>query len=258
MPQLLSKVKANATVTLSPDSLADKPELAILVASVIGRWSNIEHEINNLAAQVLGADAAPAIAMFNVLQAQKVRMLAIDAAAKTAFGSSSEQYHVLNAAIRAAASVQNDRNRLAHWIWGSAPELPDALLLANPIVLRSQEVERTKYHADPFAHVSLPWDRVVRMYQFDTSKIYVYGKSDMHRSQRDLTEIGKIFFHLKLYFRPIIPANLPLPDHFAKDGRGTSAHALRELSKISIFHEALARSKAKAPKDQDSDPPEQL
>jgi hypothetical protein len=170
--------------------------------------------------------------------------------------TSSERYQVLDAAVRAANSVQNDRNRLAHWIWGSAPELPDALLLADPTILRSQEVERTKYHLNPFAYIDLPWEKVAKLYQFDPAEIYVYTKADLRRTHRDLASAGKIFFLLRMYLHPIIRPEV-LPDHFRKDSVGTSAFALRELSKIGLFREVLDRLKTKGPTDQGSNPQQQ-
>ena len=68
--------------------------------------------------------------MFATLRAQHLQMGALEAAAKAAL--SPNDFDVFCAAIRMTDSVQTPRNHLAHWIWGTCEQLPDALLLADP------------------------------------------------------------------------------------------------------------------------------
>jgi hypothetical protein len=41
-------------------------------------------------------------------------------------------FDLLQAILRVAKIGQSGRDKLAHWIWGYSPQIPDAFLLANP------------------------------------------------------------------------------------------------------------------------------
>jgi hypothetical protein len=140
MPQPLSIVSPNATARLSPHALLQKPELAALVCSAIAMSSEIDHSIGLLLVRIIGADAAPTIAMYDAIQADRVKMQLLNAAAKAAL--TSEQHRVYDAVIKVSVAAQKERNRLAHWIWAYSPEVPDALLLANPKHLRAKDIEK--------------------------------------------------------------------------------------------------------------------
>jgi hypothetical protein len=71
------------------------------------------------------------------------QMSSLAAAAKAALPP--DQFEIFAAIMSAVDRVQNERNRLAHWVWGTCPELPDRLLLANPEILKVQKI-RVKEH----------------------------------------------------------------------------------------------------------------
>lgn len=137
MPQPLSKVCSKAKVSLHLDHSTNKPELAVLVSGIFARWAWIEHSLSILLLHVLGAEAKPALAMFSVLNTQRLQLSAVGAAAQSVL--SSEEFETFTAVMSAVGKVQTDRNRLAHWVWGTCPELPDCLLLVKPESLKAQE-----------------------------------------------------------------------------------------------------------------------
>jgi hypothetical protein len=141
MFQPLSRVKRSAFVRHDPHALDDKPEMAMLVAKIFAHWGLIEHRLSLLLVRVLGADAAPALAMFATLTAQHLQTGALEAAAKAAL--SEDEFAVFRAALGVTDSVQTPRNQLAHWIWASAPELENALLLAEPKSAKERDREFT-------------------------------------------------------------------------------------------------------------------
>jgi len=77
--------------------------------------------------------------MFATLTAQRQQMGALEAAAKAALFPN--EFDVFRAAISMTESVQTPRNHLAHWIWGTCEQLPDALLLAEPKAQKDRERE---------------------------------------------------------------------------------------------------------------------
>jgi hypothetical protein len=72
----------NKVVPHAEIRLDDNPDLAVIVAKVFAISSVIERELSFLLVRVLGADAEPAIAMFDALTAQHQQFKALDAAAK--------------------------------------------------------------------------------------------------------------------------------------------------------------------------------
>src|SRR5262245_59198075 len=97
MPQPLNRVIPNATFRHNPNALRDKPQLATHVASIFAHWGLIEYRLSLLLVRVLGADAAPALAMFSTLTAQHLQLGALRAAAVAAL--SSVEYKVFDTAL---------------------------------------------------------------------------------------------------------------------------------------------------------------
>jgi hypothetical protein len=176
--------------------LDDKPELAKLVASIFGHWASIEQRLSLLLVRVLGADAAPAIAMFSTLIAQHLQMGALQAAAKAAL-----TVHELDsflAVMSITDSVQTPRNQLAHWIWGACQELPDALLLAEPKAQKERDRE-TILALEESDRRGFDLDKMMKLNTYDPSTVTVYRKGDLERANRDLAEADESAFLLCIY-----------------------------------------------------------
>jgi hypothetical protein len=110
MPQPIARIVKSPHIVLAADALDDKPDLAILVTKIFATWARIEQELKFLLVRVLGADAAPAIAMFQTLTAQHLQLGALDAAAKAAL--SLEDFQIFGAAVSTAECAQTPRNHL--------------------------------------------------------------------------------------------------------------------------------------------------
>src|SRR5450755_3390756 len=82
MPHPFNKIVPDAHIFLDANILDDKPGMAILVTKIFATWAQIEHELSVLLIRVLGANAAPAIAMHTALTAQHLQNTALQAAAK--------------------------------------------------------------------------------------------------------------------------------------------------------------------------------
>src|SRR4051812_31129463 len=120
MPQPINRIVPNAHVILRTTVLNDKPDFAILVAQIFATWARIEQQLSFLLVRVLGAQAAPAIAMYSTLTAQHLQLGALDAAAKA--GLQEGDYQVFKAAVLVADMAQTPRNHLAHWTWAECKD----------------------------------------------------------------------------------------------------------------------------------------
>lgn len=133
--------------------------------------------------------------------------------------------------------VQKDRNRLAHWVWGTCPELP--LLLANPESLKAREIQREETLARVKNTLWWTADRMKELYALDHSEIFTFSKDDLERTKRDLGEAVGMLVMFQVYLNPRYPDDA-LPKDFYL---GTRAQALDELSKLRLFREALERAR---------------
>lgn len=239
MPQPLSQVRSNVkSITWSPEALNDKPELALIITSIIAMSSNVDHELG----MVLGIAA---LAIYGKLESQTLQRAALSAAAQAAL--SNEDYMIFQAVISTAESAQAERHRLAHWIWGICEDLPDALLLMDPKYWKEKRSKMEAMHRNS-KHIPLAIDEATSqdIYIIDQSKVFVYRIGDLQRAKRDLVEVANILFFYHLYLSPPITADEARQRAYPHDGIGTSVGALRELSKIRLYREALDRLKGKA------------
>jgi hypothetical protein len=132
MPHPLSHVAPNATVLMHDAGypFMRHPELAALAAEVIVSWSRVEAFMLCLFVDLTGGVTDTAATVFLALKFQSGQSAAIDAIAEHKLSDSNKA--LLRAILSLARTNQRSRDKVAHWIWGDSPELPDALLLASP------------------------------------------------------------------------------------------------------------------------------
>ena len=195
MPQHLNRVILNGEFRPNESVLNDNPELAKLTASIFALWASIEHSLHLLLTSVLGADAGLAIAMFATLRGQRLRMGALEAAAKATL--SLNDFDVFRAAISMVHSAQTPRNYLAHWIWGTCEELPDALLLAEPKAQKDRERELilALERAD-----GPDVKEIINLARYNPATVLVYRRDDLVRAKCDLEDAERIMTALTVYF----------------------------------------------------------
>ncbi len=240
MPQPLNRVIPNGEfnpIGIRPNEsgiLDDKPELAKLVASIFGLWASIEQSLSLLLVSVLGADAEPVIAMFATLTAQRQQMGALEAAAKAAL--SPNEFDVFRAAISMTDSVQTPRNHLAHWIWGTCEQLPDALLLAEPKAQKDRERELKL----AFERAGGPdVNEIINLNRYDPATVLVHRRGDLERAKRDLEDAAFITALLTVYLDRKIRRDAKETDFEGQRVAGLREGMLRLFLDKRLFREAL-------------------
>jgi hypothetical protein len=154
MPQPLARVSPTADVVIG--NAGDRPlerhaALAAVALGAIASWSNVEAFLLRLFIQLLGGNESIAASVYLALEGQSAKTNAIKAAAANALSGRAEELGVFEAVLSIAKTNEKERNKLAHWVWGDSPTLPDALLLI-----------------DPRSNLDAP----------DSSEIYVYREQD--------------------------------------------------------------------------------
>jgi hypothetical protein len=225
---------------LDNNILEGKPDLAILVTQIFSTWARIEQRLSFLLVRVLGADAAPALAMFATLTAQHLQIGALLAAAEAALPP--DDFDIFQAAISVADGAQAPRNHLAHWAWGGCKQRPELLTLANPKMLHQRDFRvARKIHT---AKATDPVDpmEVAELNLFDASEILAYSKADLERALRDLKEAYQVLNLVEMYVDPRFEAAL---SHYYSDFEATRDElrdgALQQLNEKRLFREGLAR-----------------
>jgi hypothetical protein len=242
MPQPFSRLVPDAHIYLDSNILADKPDLAILVTKIFAGWAKIEHELSFLLVRVLGADAAPAIAMHATLTAQHLQNSALQAAAKAAL--SPDDFDIFQAALSTAESAATPRHHLAHWIWGGCKQRPELLALADPKMIKQRDFRVEKFYG---ANPNRGPDDIIKnieLYFFDTSAVLAYAKNDLERALRDLEEAFQALFLLGIYLRPLSTSTLVKFTEFEAEPEEITAGILKKLNELRLFREALARIRA--------------
>jgi hypothetical protein len=247
MPQPITKIVQNPHVYLDNNILADKSDMAILVTNIFATWARIEQELNFLLVHILGAEATPAIAMFQTLTAQHLQLGALEAAAKAAL--SAEDFEIFLAALSTADSAQTPRNHLAHWAWGGCKQRPDLLVLANPKMLRERDFRVAKGIV-----ANLEILQIAELNLFDNSQSLAYSKPDLQRALRDLREAHDTVHTLAMYLDPAPMSVFSTASEEAFTQDQIRALAFQSLNGKRLFREALARIRADQQSTQQAPP----
>jgi hypothetical protein len=201
MPQPITNLVRDPYVVIDDSALAKLPDMAILVCNIFARWASIERELNVLLARLLKAEEAAAHSIFAVLQTQALQTKALEAAAKATL--SSDRHAAFLAAMSVVSSVQKTRNKLAHWIWATCKQRPDLLLLADPQSMKARDRRALEYWRAQSPGQFNPQDAYEAI-RFDNSAFLAFGKSDLEREIRDLTEGQEIVLMLGMLLDPAL------------------------------------------------------
>lgn len=88
MPQPINRIVRDPHVVLNTNVLSNKPDFAIIVCEIFATWASIERDLSSLMVRLLGAKAAPAHAIFAILQTQSLQSKAFEAAAQSSLDES--------------------------------------------------------------------------------------------------------------------------------------------------------------------------
>jgi hypothetical protein len=171
MPQPLSRViptdkPLHMFIDNTPNvSMKARPNLALLVADVVASWTSVESFMLRVFIELMGGHAETAATVFLALEAQTAKAAAINAVAEEQL--SDDHRKLLRAILAVMRTHQKTRDKIVHWTWGYAEQLPDALLLVNP--------------KDLLIDVKTLAERDPRNFRFpDYNKVYVYTSKDFN------------------------------------------------------------------------------
>jgi hypothetical protein len=144
---------------------------------------------------ILKASSEPATALFLSIKTSRAQRDALESVARILLMD--EDLRDYDALISACASVEKQRNALAHGIFGISDQIPDGLLWsdlqdhANFLIRAYQAEYEGKMLADP--HAQLRED------------MFIYRKKDLEKLVADLREVQKAAFFFHCQHQPRTP-----------------------------------------------------
>ena len=187
MANPISRVAPGASIELGnvgTRTLATRPRLAIMAMEAIAAWSHVESFMLHMFVALAGGIDADAAAVYVALETSSAKARAVSILAERRLGIREQK--VLSAIIKLTKSSQKDRDKLAHWSWGSSSALPDALLLSDPRNLDINRDQIYAYKESDFENMRLRFEKIAK-FGIIFSMVVRYSHSDSQKTR--LTEL---------------------------------------------------------------------
>jgi hypothetical protein len=118
--------KAKAKAILGIGLIEDRPNAAVIVSRIVTSWSDIEVQCARLLAEIMGTNVAAAAAVFGSLRSSRAQHDALAAAAEVVLDANDLELFAAYMARR--ASLEKERNDLAHGCFGVSVSIPDHIV----------------------------------------------------------------------------------------------------------------------------------
>lgn len=122
----LAKSFPNAKATMGVGYIEDRPKAAALVGRIVTSWADIEIQVTRLLAELMGANIPQVAAVFGSLRNSRSQSDALVAAAEAVL--SEQDLLLFQAYIARKASLEKERNDLAHGCFGVSVSIPDHIV----------------------------------------------------------------------------------------------------------------------------------
>ena len=185
-PQPLSRVnpKAEYRSTLGIAYADLYPDLYHIAQRVIAIASFGEQMWGHIFGNLLHAAPLPSHAIYQRLDSASAKKAILMAAAEAQL--SDMDYRWLQALQRAIAPAYKVRHQIAHHLWGDSPQIPDSLLLADPIIML--EPVKWGHQSVILASQGKPFNEVAnKAMELDRSKIVVWSKDALLTAVENMT-----------------------------------------------------------------------
>lgn len=214
----LAKSFPNARATMGVGYIEDRPKAAALVGRIVTSWADIEVQVTRLLAELMGANIPQVAAVFGSLRNSRLQSDALVAAAEAVLNE--QDLLLFHAYIARKASLEKERNDLAHGCFGVSVSIPDHIIW----------VAQSDFLAFNAAHKSNQKTFDIRDRQF------VYELGTLERIANEIVELYNQFGFLTGYLT-------------ARDG-GARGEAFREQRYLELcaqphINDALLAIKAK-------------
>lgn len=199
-PQPLARVKPDARLHighLSPAGEFDA-ELCKSVAHVISLWSYVEAGLLRMASSFLYAEHAIVVEMLQAVKSSEGKRAAVMAAGAHRFAQSPIDQGFFLCAVEVLGCAETIRNRYAHHVWASSPDIPGSIILIDP-----RQIERaTAIEASGSTERS--W-RFPDAPHFDRMSVMVYRRQDLEADVREAIDAAVLIDGLEEWCGFLLP-----------------------------------------------------
>jgi hypothetical protein len=175
--------KLNDPIMIGPHTFAKRPDLAHLVCGIITGWAKVEGCLSLVFARYTRARVDVAMNIYNNVDAFRAQEQMLEGAARAAL--SDDDFFLYQASMKFIKRQYSVRNEMAHWLWGSTDDLPDALIIMEPVSHR-------KAHTMMFgANTGYDIEKCREYWAESQNGTFVYRKADLesHAKQMFKAEI---------------------------------------------------------------------
>lgn len=192
-PQPLRKKYSFFDLERSTFALAKRPQLALAVACICSVWGSVERGLEMLLLTMLGVDSTVGHAMYKALTGSAAQRSAFDAVA--AVKLTADEQEALAEVWQEFKVCGGMRNDIAHGIWASHDDFPDALILLD-----------MDGHLDALAawEANAKTDDNARE-ALNAGKHMLYKAKDFAEIQHRMHELINAMFMLSLLIRNRVP-----------------------------------------------------
>ena len=124
--KLLWKTYPMARATFGVGYIEDRPAAASIVGRIITSWADLEIQCARLLAELMGTNIPAAAAVFGSLRSSRAQSDALSAAAAAVLEE--RDLELFNAHMARRASLEKERNDLAHGCFGVSVAIPDHIV----------------------------------------------------------------------------------------------------------------------------------
>lgn len=181
MPNPLSKVHSTEKLSFDDNAAVQRPLLAAQVAKILGAIAKVDSAMGNIFCKLMGDESEKGAAIYNALIGINAQDAALDAAANQVL--SRDDMDLLMAVKGLTKRPRDQRNQMAHGLWGWSVDMPEAILLMSPRHLTSfvERIDRYIASHKPPGAMPLPPPEI------DRTQIFVYTQADFDALHKQIS-----------------------------------------------------------------------
>lgn len=208
----------------------DHPEISVLVLRTVSTWSLIDQSFAMLAAKCLTADFRIVTAILGKLRSTEAARAVVTAIVSDQLKGSAdlELFEAISTILRQERQL---RNKYAHWLWGTSPDVPTKIVLADPMVALRYMDEAHERVAVLEAAESAGEEAIVDpMPAFSKEGLFVLSKNGARIGLRNAIQCHKWLSH---FYSVRFFANLdPQKSEQLRNQLRSEARVRNELSRV--------------------------
>jgi len=189
-PYRIYSASQPAGIDVGANALGKRPHLESLVGHCLMAWPHVEAEMALALGQIMGANNAAVIAVFQQIRRFSNQQEIFEEAARATLGSTDQE--LIHAILIAHKSAESERAALAHGHFGVADTVPDGLIWMNTVDYVAIRVVLT-----------LKQERQLSEAQLDelASKLSVYKEADLVSLRESIKALAWVWHDLIRYLQ---------------------------------------------------------